>query len=437
MGQSERSLISLGRRMAELQDRAPEAQLDRQRGRARLLREAAAGSERSRARSWGRGLAAGLAAAAAIVALVAVVLVGRLPEPLRFEVGATQPGAVGAWIAAPPGAALPIRFSDGSELRLAPGGRARVASVSADGAELALERGALDLAVVHREKTRWLVRVGPFLVHVVGTRFEASWDPVTERCTVALREGAITISGPVVGEARPLRAGERLAVSAATGTLETSLIETAAAPAPSPPAPLEPPEDPPSPSGRAPDAEVSAPRASASPPASPRLPVPHEASTWRALAQGGKYKDALAAAEREGFDAICAAASALDLHALGDAARLGGDAARASRAFRALRDRFPGSSQAASAAFMLGRIAQDRDKDPTAAAAWLTRYLSEQPAGAFAAEASGRLVEARDRAGDEAGARRAAERYLEAYPGGSHAAYARSVLARGSDAGAP
>jgi outer membrane protein assembly factor BamD (BamD/ComL family) len=87
-------------------------------------------------------------------------------------------------------------------------------------------------------------------------------------------------------------------------------------------------------------------------------------------------------------------------------------------------------------AFILGRLAQDQRHDHAGAAVWLTRYLAEQPGGAFAAEALGRLVEAADKQGDEAGARRAAERYLKAYPSGSHAGYARRVLAR-ADASSP
>ena len=102
------------------------------------------------------------------------------------------------------------------------------------------------------------------------------------------------------------------------------------------------------------------------------------------------------------------------------------------QAFTALRARFPGSPEAASATFVLGRIAQDQTRDYAGAAGWFTRYLSEQPGGAFAGDALGRLVEVADKQGDEAGARRAAERYLTAYPGGSHAGYARRVVAAGA-----
>ncbi|WP_437958417.1 FecR domain-containing protein [Sorangium sp. So ce119] len=520
MGQSERSLTALGRRVAALQDRAPGARLDLERGRARLMAaelpgrrgggrgggeagaprparggEGTASGARLRAPGrWGGGrVAAWMAAAALVLSAVAVAIVARPGAPMRFELGTTEPGVVGAWIAAPAGAELPIRFSDGSVLRLAPGGRARVASVDANGAEIALERGALEVAVVHRGGARWRVRVGPFQVHVIGTRFETRWDPVTERFEVALREGAITVSGPVVGEARAVRAGERVTVTPGTNTIEVAPIGATTLGSGSTPVGLEPGSTPVGStsaattlgSGSTPVGSTSAATTlgsgstsvgstSAGPgstsvgstSASGSTPVGSTSaattlgsgstsvgstsvgstsvgptsttlgsgspvrSTWRALALDARYKDALAAAEREGFDAICAAASPGDLHALGDAARLGGSTARAVQAFSALRRRFPGSPEAASAAFLLGRIAQDQSDDPAGAARWFTLYLSEHPGGAFAADAAGRLVEAEDRRGAEASARRAAERYLAAHPNGSHAAYARRLLAR-------
>lgn len=449
MGKSRRSLTDLGQRVAELQDQAPGAQLDRARGRARLLAADLDGETGASARRGGLRVRASTLSLRLVAALAASLLLASLaiglalrPRPsMGFALGTIEAGIVGEWIAAPPAAELPIRFSDGSLLRLAPTGRARVVSVNEHGAEIALERGSLDLAVVHREHARWLVRVGPFQVHVIGTRFETSWDPVTEQFGVALREGAITISGPVVGDARAVRAGERLTISTATNTVESSSIEASAAPGPSASAPIEAAPAPaprapatvaPSATARAADLEPLVPRGAMSNEAQAALPpAPREAPGWAALALDAKYKDALAAAEREGFDAICAGASAHDLHALGDAARLGGSAARSAQAFNALRARFPGSQEAAAAAFILGRIAQDQSRDYAGAAKLFARYLSEQPGGAFAADAAGRLVEVEDRLGDDPGARRAASRYLAAYPNGSHAAYARSVIARG------
>jgi TolA-binding protein len=451
MGQSERRLTSLGRHVAGLQDQAPEARFGRDQGRARLL--AAEIGPAARARDPRRAVRR-VAQAGALALAAAALVVLRPREAVRFEVGATQAGVVGAWIAAPEAAELPIRFSEGSVLRLAPGGRARVAAVDAHGAEVALERGALDVAVVHRDRTRWTVRVGPYQVRVIGTRFETRWDPVSEQFAVALREGAITVSGPVVGEGREVHAGERLTVSAAWGTLEVGPIVTAGSDAgTAPDAPVGGTRAAPSALEKAPDVAASPPdrqtgvgvAGSSVLPAQPAIhpdarAEPPEAAShleqaaappgWRALALDARYKEALAAAEREGFDGICGAASARDLRALGDTARLGGSSGRAVQAFTALRRRFPGSTEAAEAAFILGRIAQDQSRDYGGAAGWFMRYLSEQPGGAFAADALGRLVEATDKQGDGAGARRAAERYLTAYPSGSHAGYARRVLAR-------
>ncbi|HLM75006.1 MAG TPA: tetratricopeptide repeat protein, partial [Polyangiaceae bacterium] len=395
--------MSLGRRVAELQDRAPEARLDRDRGRALLLQTPLPAAPAPKAAKKRLVVARALAPLVATVAMAAVFALWLLPrEAIHFEVGASGPGALGEWIAAPPSAELPIRFSDGSVLRLARGGRVRVATVSAEGAEIALERGALDLAVVHRDGTRWMVRAGPFRVDVVGTRFDTRWDPIAEELDVALHEGVIIVSGPVVGDLRRVRAGEELHVSIPKGTLEVGVAA---------PSVKEPSASAPDEADEAPEAVAPAPAPSTqgSPPReiSPRstpAPAPRARASWRNLARDARYKEALAAAEAEGFDALCASASAGDLQALADAARLGGGPARATQALSALRGRFPGSPESASAAFLLGRMAEDRRGDYAGAIAWFQRYLAEAPRGELAEDARGRIVEAADKMGDLAAA---------------------------------
>ena len=111
------------------------------------------------------GIAAGLA-----VSLAALVK----PEPLHFTVGdAARPGVLRAWESAPADGKLPIRFSDGSEVRLEPKARAQVARVAETGAEVVIESGRALVDVVPREGGNWRVRSGPFTTIVKGTRFEA------------------------------------------------------------------------------------------------------------------------------------------------------------------------------------------------------------------------------------------------------------------------
>src|SRR5262249_50558242 len=67
--------------------------------------------------------------------------------------GAAAPGALGAVLAARDDGELPLDFSDGSHVAIAPGGRLAVEAVAARGATLALERGRAEVHVVHREQT--------------------------------------------------------------------------------------------------------------------------------------------------------------------------------------------------------------------------------------------------------------------------------------------
>ena len=94
-----------------------------------------------------------------------------------------------------------------------------------------------------------------------------------------------------------------------------------------------------------------------------------------------------------------------------------------------LRNRFPDSISAATAAFALGGIAFERRVDYSEAARWFATYLDEQPSGALMGDATGRLMEARHRAGDTLAARRDAQRYLQRFPSGPYAATASGILA--------
>ncbi|MCA9699094.1 MAG: tetratricopeptide repeat protein, partial [Myxococcales bacterium] len=92
-----------------------------------------------------------------------------------------------------------------------------------------------------------------------------------------------------------------------------------------------------------------------------------------------------------------------------------------------VRERFPDSEQSSEAAFLLGRMAADGG-DHGKAVTWFERYLDENPNGALAGDALGRLMDSYGSLAQTAKVRDAAERYLAAYPKGTHADKARKIL---------
>src|SRR5262249_8088076 len=111
-------------------------------------------------------------------AAAACFLAMRPRGALTFAVGrAATEGEGGAAISAPEASAVELSFSDGSALALGPSGRARVTTIDRHGATILVERGHADVSVVPRRNGRWRVDVGPFAIHVKGTRFSFDWDP--------------------------------------------------------------------------------------------------------------------------------------------------------------------------------------------------------------------------------------------------------------------
>ncbi|MBK7583317.1 MAG: hypothetical protein IPI67_24390 [Myxococcales bacterium] len=265
-----------------------------------------------------------------------------------------------------------------------------------------------------RPGARWVVAAGPFRVLVTGTRFAATWDPQSEVLTVSMEEGSVVVSGRCV-ESRALSAGESASFGCRDAVTQADpprmefprspVVETTTPPKQPPPRPQ-------------PERQVGTSTQSAPPPV----------AEWNALSREGRFREALAAAETEGFSSLCASMSAEQILQLGNSARLAGSTARVHEAFLSLRRRFPGSGPAATAAFHLGRIAFDGSGDYATAQRWFAAYLAEQPGGGFAEESLGRLMESEHRAGARAAAEASATRYLVRFPNGAHAAFAESLI---------
>ncbi len=396
----------------------------------RIVRERVLASVEARVAEprWRRSVVL-VAAAAALVGAIVLLVMRLTPPKLEFTVGAMRSaGSVDQWLAAG-SKPLGVDFSDGTHVALAPAARARITAVEPTGATVAVETGHAEFAVVHRAHASWRVTLGPFAVHVTGTRFNVDWDPEAQVLVLKLVEGRVVVSGCVLGDGRPVVAGETVRASCKERRVEI----TSAPPASASAAAL-------APSASAAVAEVAAdalplegaPAGSAAPEASAapgeRASAAPAAPDWRKLARTGHYRQAYAAADADGFQGLCGRGSASDLLLLGDAARLSGKLAQAEHAYLTLRQRFGGGGTGAVAAFMLARIAFDQRGSPGQAARWLETYLAEAPGGALAREALGRLIEARRRSGNSGGAQQAARQYLARYPSGPHAELARRVI---------
>lgn len=413
-----KGLTELGRQVASEQDVAL-AQHDLSAVRLRVLQDTLAlprPPRRPRARLYALGGA--VVAAAALTLLVLGFDRGTESDHLDFRVDGkvVEQDALDNWWSAPADKSLPIEFSDGTTVALEPQSRARVLEVGRAGAHIVLESGASSIHVVPRESARWQVSAGPFLVQVVGTRFDLEWGADDDVFVLRLHEGKVNLSGCLFGKGRSVVAGETVRASCKTGQYEIATREAVTATARASAVP-------PGTASAAPKArdQSASDKHAASEPASQRAP------SWKQLAHAGKYKQALEAANTSGFDDVLEDSNARDLALLGDAARYAGRPGQAIVAYEALRTRFPGTSRAATAAYSLARTHFDQRGAYGEATRWFQQYLQEQPSGPLAREARGRLMESLARSGDGAGARRVAEAYLKRYPDGPHATVAKSL----------
>ncbi len=359
-----------------------------------------------------------LLVAAAAMVVVALAWWGRAAPPVTFTVAGVV-GQPGAWVAAR-AEPLDVAFSDGSRFVLQPDSRVRVDETTAHGARVIVERGGLDADVQHLEDAAWAVRLGPYEVHVIGTRFTATWNASDERLRVVLHEGSVEVVGPHLGDGIRMVPGQRLEVSQGSGEVVLRSLDgraaTTAAPIPSQ-----------IPSSRP---SASVPGTAVVVPVPPRAATTATASTssgapdWRALAAERRYKDAMVAAKAHGIGRLMAELDAGSLLQLADVSRFAGDGPTAIALLQTVRSRFAGSTSAARAAFLLGTLSPSGP----AAAQWFTTYVAEAPSGALVREARGRIIEAHVAGGSTAAARAAATAYLQSYPQGPHAALARRTL---------
>jgi transmembrane sensor len=180
--------------------------------------------ERPRRRPAAAFLVAGGVLAAAVAALIAL-RPGAAPAPTPAP--APAPALLLLADARPLPAALveSARFSDGSEVELAPSSRLELLESDAGRVAFVLREGRARFAIQPGGPRRWVLECGAVTVEVVGTIFTA--ERGTDGVVVSVERGAVLVRGDGVPDGvRRLAAGESVRVPART-----------AAVAPPPPAP--------------------------------------------------------------------------------------------------------------------------------------------------------------------------------------------------------
>jgi transmembrane sensor len=334
------------------------------------------------------------------------------PHSGSFQVGEARPGRLGDLIEALDGRPTPLQFSEGSRLFLHEGGRMRVLSLDAEAARVLVEDGVLDVSVAHTKsrKTRWDFEAGPYRVRVTGTKFRMAFYSRDRSFSLSTQEGQVIVSGGCQQTSQEVSAGQS--------------IELVCPPLKEGPASKD----------EAGESEPSALTKEPRPEPAAREPGPptaaHEDLAWREPLDLGRLSEGLTAAKRFGFQRACRLATAKELLALADAARLYGSPVDAIVPLKILRQRFAKTTDAATAAFRLGLIAFEREHAYAEAARWFEISLREQPAGPLMGDSFGRLMQSRARAGDMQGARSDAQQYLRRFPEGPYALEARGILSK-------
>lgn len=366
--------------------------------------------------------------AAAAVALVVALLLFAVPGQPDFWVG-ELPGFSGTWLQteAEP---VPIRFEDGTQFELQTESEGRVIARPMD-VHFALGRGAVR-AVIRPNQGRWTVEAGPYSVTALGTVFTVGWQSSPPVLAVRVERGSVAVRGQEIGgEGLKLSAGDELSVDGQTNEVTLKLAPTPSLAGGVPIPPAEPAPEPVK-------AELVTIKVEPDPrslrsldPRSPLHVADREArlpQTWKELHLQGRHAEAVAAALRLGLGDLLNHLDDTDLWMLSSAARTAGQADVAIQVLTALRARFGGTWRARVAAFLLGRVAFDLQGQPDVAAGWFRTYLREDPDGALAEEALGRLIDACRQAGLHREAMEAAQAYLDRHHDGAFTPLARSVL---------
>jgi TolA-binding protein len=388
------------------------------------LGQARASSSRDRARRFWLATAGAVTALGLLAWTFGPALLRSRPLSFAMTQGEIQ---AGGYFRSGAQAQTAIRFSDGTKVDLMANARGRIASVDAHGARVMLDEGEEHVEVVPRAKARWQFDAGPFVVHVQGTAFALAWKGDEGRLDLRLDKGAVTVNGPLSDEAIALRPGQWLTVRLAAREVFVRDFDRAAPPALSSDPVLAPVASAPQLVPPAPTPAAASTHAKSRHPARVASVTPAESEiSWAPARAAGDWNRILELATQRGIERTLVERGSEDLALLADSAHYLRRDNIAQQALLAQRQRFPGSTRAKDAAFLLGRIVEARSGGASEALVWYERHLEEAPNGPYASEALGRRMTVLARLHGDAAARPVAEEYLRRYPGGTYARAARA-----------
>ncbi|MBN2717961.1 MAG: FecR domain-containing protein [Deltaproteobacteria bacterium] len=451
------STIGLGKKIAVYQDEMLAArdlkQNDIEAVRARLFdREVTvAAPRRNYLPIWAFGFAAAAACGLALFLLLPLGQDGSLRD--TDNAAAVR----GEWLSAIE-APRSVVFSDHSRVRLRKGAAARILKEEGHNVHFLLEKGTAEVEVVHHNDTHWILDCGPYTVSVIGTRFLLSWDPSGRIFDLKMIDGTVELVGPMVEKGRRVSGRESFRADMAAGTYtvqsnasrqgmdaemrqdvlasESNDVPDAVSGKAAPSVAVE--DTPSSDGGNDNDAGAEVPRkrkdsgryaphGTGVKGAPQNIATESDSASWRELNRAGRFDEVVQEARAQGIASVLTGKPVSELMALADAARLKQEWQLSRETYIAVRQRAPKSNNAQTAAFSIGRIAFDVQRDYAAASQWLQTYLHEAPSGRLAREALGRLMEAQQKTGNLIAARQSAAKYLLQFPDGPHAEVARRL----------
>ncbi len=423
MNIDQRDVFSMGKRLKDIEDRLIENADIGAKTKAKLV------FDLSIHKRQGSRMIVATAVATIAAAAAALLIISSDYRTITAEADG-KPIQTGAWISTLRDKNCELSFSEGSSVILTASSGLRLRNLSKEGAHLLLERGSIKAEVVHHKKTDWKFDVGPYIIKVVGTSFNVSWNPEVEELKLEMIEGEVLVNGPMISS-HIITKGETLLASPSDRFVKIVQSDALAR--------IE--------------KEISKPRqllteqtdtivleeTQKKETSSSTKSLSDESTKetrrnslsalniWKELADSGRFSDAVNTAKKEGLINIFKTAPASDLLLLGDAARHTKDLQIATDAYKAVRKRYPNSAHSASAAFALGLVAFDGQKNYVSASKWFAACLADRKHGSLSKEALGRLMESHQLAGNREEAEKTADKYLQEYPNGPHAAMARRL----------